>query len=581
MTSRLHHLRYCAPLILGLCVVSAAPADAQPPQIPGTPAQLQAAVVGLEVTLTWQPPPDATSVTSYVVEAGSAPGAANLAQLNTGSTATSITVSAPPGTYYVRVRGWLDGSVGAASNEVVVQVNVGCASPPAPTGLTHSLSGSIVDLNWQTVTVASTYVVEAGSGPGLSNLASMESGSLARLTATAPPGTYYVRVRARNACGTSPASNEIVVVVAGCSTPTAPVGLSASVNGSAVTLTWQAPGGTVTGYRVEVGSTPGANNLAQFEPGNVTGLAATAPNGTYHVRVRALSGCGVGPASNEIVVSVFTGPPSDGLARLNTWRQRAGVATVVEEPAWSLAAALHSRYAVKDNRSPYDREISSSPWYTPEGDAIVSNSVAYWSTQVSDSDADAIDASIWGFDWHEAVGLLDHRLRRVGFGSYREVDPGGFLAMAAVLDVKRGLDGPATLAAPVVFPAPGAVIPGSNVWCVDGAACSVHRYPGELAACGFYEFDMSLPIIMQFGTAAPPTVTAASMTADGVPIPVCAFTADTYKHDRATRVAAVKKSLADIGGVVIFARYALAPGRNYTVSATVNGQPYQWTFRVE
>jgi hypothetical protein len=579
MTKRLLDLR-SAPLILMLCVFGVAQADAQPPQVPGTPAQLQAAVVGLEVTLTWQPPPDAASVTSYVVEAGSTAGAANLAQLNTGGTATSMTVSAPPGTYYVRVRGWLNGAVGAASNEVVVQVNAGCASPPAPTGLTHSLSGSIVDLNWQTVAVASTYVVEAGSGPGLSNLASIDSGSLARLTATAPPGTYYVRVRARNACGTSPASNEIVVVVGGCSTPTAPVGLSAGVNGSAVTLNWQAPGGTVTGYRVEVGSTPGASNLAQLEPGNVTGLTATAPNGTYHVRVRALSGCGAGPASNEIVVSVFTGPASDWLVRINIWRQRAGVATVVEEPAWSLGATLHSRYAVKDNRNPYEREISASPWYTPEGDAIVSNSVAYWSTDVSDSDAAAIDAFIWG-DWHEAVGLLDHRLRRVGFGSYREVDPGGLLAMAAVVDVKRGLDGPATLAAPAVFPAPGAVIAGSNEWCVDGAACSVHRYPGEQAACGFYEFDMSLPIIMQFGTAVPPTVTAVSVTGDGVSIPACAFTANTYKHDRATRVAAVKKSLGDIGAVVIFARYALAPGRNYTVSVTVNGQPYQWTFRVE
>jgi hypothetical protein len=104
MTKRLLDLR-SAPLILMLCVFGVAQADAQPPQVPGTPAQLQAAVVGLEVTLTWQPPPDAASVTSYVLEAGSTAGAANLAQLNTGGTATSMTVSAPPGTYYVRVRG--------------------------------------------------------------------------------------------------------------------------------------------------------------------------------------------------------------------------------------------------------------------------------------------------------------------------------------------------------------------------------------------------------------------------------------------------------------------------------------------
>ena len=266
--------------MLVLCVLGAAHAEAQPPPVPGTPSELRVAVVDFEVTLTWKAPPDPASVAAYVIEAGSAPGATNLAQLNTGSTATSLTVSAPPGTYYVRVRGWLGGFVGAPSNEVVVNVNGGCTSPPAPTGLTHTVSGSIVDLSWQTVAVAASYIVEAGSGPGLSNLASIDNGSLTRLTAAAPPGTYYVRVRARNACGTGPASNEIVVVVAGCSVPAAPAALTSSVNGSTVTLNWQPAGGSVTGYRVEAGSTPGAKNLAQFDVGNVTGLTATAPNGS-------------------------------------------------------------------------------------------------------------------------------------------------------------------------------------------------------------------------------------------------------------------------------------------------------------
>jgi hypothetical protein len=58
---------------------------------------------------------------------------------------------------------------------------------------------------------ATGYVVEAGSAPGLSDLARLHVGRVTRFTTTAPPGVYYVRVRAIYASGTSLPSNEIVV----------------------------------------------------------------------------------------------------------------------------------------------------------------------------------------------------------------------------------------------------------------------------------------------------------------------------------------------------------------------------------
>jgi hypothetical protein len=55
--------------------------------------------------------------------------------------------------------------------------------------------------------------MHAGSAPGLSNIAVANVGPVLTLSAVAPPGTYFVRVFAQNAFGSSAASNEIVVVV--------------------------------------------------------------------------------------------------------------------------------------------------------------------------------------------------------------------------------------------------------------------------------------------------------------------------------------------------------------------------------
>jgi hypothetical protein len=79
---------------------------------------LNAAVAGSTVTVTWHATPGATH---YGLEAGSAPGTANLAVIATGT--PSLTVNGvPPGTYHVRVRAIGVGGQGQRSADIVVVV---------------------------------------------------------------------------------------------------------------------------------------------------------------------------------------------------------------------------------------------------------------------------------------------------------------------------------------------------------------------------------------------------------------------------------------------------------------------------
>src|SRR5690606_19822915 len=89
------------------------------PQSPGAPTLHPAAVSPEGVTLSWTPG-GGGAATSYHVFASLTPGGGAIASLPVG--ATSITVEAPPGTYYVRVHGLNAVGPSPASNEITVVV---------------------------------------------------------------------------------------------------------------------------------------------------------------------------------------------------------------------------------------------------------------------------------------------------------------------------------------------------------------------------------------------------------------------------------------------------------------------------
>jgi endonuclease/exonuclease/phosphatase family metal-dependent hydrolase len=90
--------------------------------------------------------------------------------------------------------------------------------------------------------------------------------------------------------------------------PLPPTNLSAHVAGNAVTLTWNAPPGGVSGYRIEVGTAPGLTNAANVLVGATSSLFIPGvPAGSYYVRIRATASDGESTPSNEVLVRVADG----------------------------------------------------------------------------------------------------------------------------------------------------------------------------------------------------------------------------------------------------------------------------------
>ena len=142
--------------------------------------------------------------------------------VNRGTTAVSIplanvlvySVTAPNGRYFVRVRALFGATPGPPSNGV--EVFVGVSPPTAPANFTATVTQFTVAFTWTYGANSSGvagWQLHAGSAPGLSDLAIKSFSSTTRsFTATAPAGTYYVRVYPFNHAGPSPPSTELTVV---------------------------------------------------------------------------------------------------------------------------------------------------------------------------------------------------------------------------------------------------------------------------------------------------------------------------------------------------------------------------------
>ncbi len=261
---------------------------------------LRAHVFGQTVRLDWTHP-ETPGLQGTVLEAGVSPGSVS-SSLPMG-TATSFEAVVPGGVYYVRVRALVNGAPGPPSNEVVL--SVGAAAPPAaPGNLLANVSGGQVRLAWRNAATGGlrTGVRIEALTPGLALLASIDLPPNAETFSTAAPaGTYLVRIRSVGPASVSDASNAVLLAVpAACGVPAPPRQLSATANGSMVTIEWKLGdlgSAAPDGFVLEAGHAPGSPFVSL--PLAARTFHGAAPPGTYYVRVRAVSACGTSAPSEE------------------------------------------------------------------------------------------------------------------------------------------------------------------------------------------------------------------------------------------------------------------------------------------
>src|SRR5262249_14949165 len=112
-------------------------------------------------------------------------------------------------------------------SDVYVATIGGDGTPGAPQALAANVFGSTLTLTWSPPASGNpptTYVIDAGSASGGVDVATFSTGSTTTsFSATlAGGGTLFIRVRAANAAGVSPPSNEILVTIGPSLSPPGP-----------------------------------------------------------------------------------------------------------------------------------------------------------------------------------------------------------------------------------------------------------------------------------------------------------------------------------------------------------------------
>lgn len=278
--------------------------DTTKPSTPGIPDDGGALTGSTTVIFSWTPAADAQSgVASYDLQIGTSVGGTDLFDGNVGDGLSYSIVGESGTTLYARVRAMnhagLLSTYSDWSDGITIDTNYpGGVAAPTDNGM--YIASTDVTFNWDASANATSYSLQIGTTPNGSDLLDQNVGDVQTYVYTAVHGqTVYARVAGVNALGQGPwsaGSNGILIDTTAPPTPEAPVDAGSFVNALTVPFDWALvvdPESGVVSYVLEVGTTPGDNDVFGQDVGNVTSYEVTGAQGqTLYAQVAAVNAAG-------------------------------------------------------------------------------------------------------------------------------------------------------------------------------------------------------------------------------------------------------------------------------------------------
>jgi predicted phage tail protein len=266
--------------------------------------------------------------------------------------------------YYYRARAANAAGTSGSSNTITATTSAPSTPPAAPvaTAATNVL-GTSCQANWNASGGATSYRLDVSADESFATFVAgyqdlTVSGLSQAVSGLSASTSYYYRVRAVNAYGTSGNSNVITLDTGVLTPPAAPVATAGtSVTTTSFQANWSAASGAAS-YRLDVSTNSGFTSyIAGYQDLTVSGVSQAvsglSASTAYYYRVRAVNADGTSGNSNTITVT--TGAPVTALLvedfaftgnlTANGWTQSGtGTPTI----AASTPGLVYSGYAGSD-----------------------------------------------------------------------------------------------------------------------------------------------------------------------------------------------------------------------------------------